>query len=175
MHASPAPRPTWVEADAPPDFDVAAFVQELDVLQKEVRAETDPAENLAHLRKMDRWSKGLLALGYATAPLGPNPLSMLAMSAGRFGRWAVVAHHVQHKAYDHHAETPEHFRSEHFGQGKRRRRDWLEWMTPSGWHEEHDVLHHYRLGDDGAPLPRPRGRRLSSTLTTTTTTMAPQG
>jgi hypothetical protein len=43
------------------------------------------------------------------------------------------------------------YTSKKFAHGWRRFMDWPDWMTPAGWHHEHDVLHHYSLGEKKDP------------------------
>ena len=109
------------------------------------------AADLAHLQRVERWGRAATALGYATAPLGPNPLSIAALSLGRFTRWTMVAHHVLHKGYDRVPGVPERYTSRGFARGRRRFVDWFDWIEPDAWRQEHNVLHHYRLGEDADP------------------------
>jgi len=52
-----------------------------------------------------------------------------------------------HKGYDKVTNIPEKYTSKKFAQGWRRFLDWPDWITPAGWHQEHDILHHYNLGE----------------------------
>lgn len=131
-----------------PDLD--AFARELDALLAETR-ETLGAEDLEHLRKIERWGRLCTAAGYATAWLAPNPLSMVLLSTGRFTRWTMVGHHVSHRGYDRVPGVPEARRSRSFAQGRRRLVDWLDWIDPEAWAHEHNKLHHYRLGETADP------------------------
>ena len=91
-------------------------------------------------------------LGLGTACWMLNPVSVLLLAFGSFVRWAVVAHHVCHKGYDRVPEVPRRFQGRIFARGSRRWFDWLDWMHPDAWHHEHDILHHYKLGErDGDP------------------------
>ena len=100
-----------------------------------------------HLKKMERWGKVCTVVGYGTAWILPNPLSALLISQGSFTRWTQVAHPVVHKGYDKLKEADQNYTSKKFAQGWRRFLDWPDWMTPAGWHHEHDLLHHYNLGE----------------------------
>ncbi|MDF1584513.1 MAG: hypothetical protein P1P78_14565 [Methyloprofundus sp.] len=42
---------------------------------------------------------------------------------------------------------PENYTSKKFAVGWRRFIDWPDWIKPAGWHQEHDILHHYNLGE----------------------------
>ena len=130
--------------------DIDAFVQELDAIRADLDAERGP-RCVAHLKKMERWGRAMTALGYATAWIAPNPISVLALSLGRTYRWVLVAHPVSHKAYDKIDGAPERLTSRGFAKGWRRMVDWFDWIDPEAWHEEHDIQHHYKLGEEGDP------------------------
>ncbi|MBL4634844.1 MAG: fatty acid desaturase [Kofleriaceae bacterium] len=100
-----------------------------------------------HLRKMERWGRACTALGYATAWTCPNPLSAFMLSTGNFARWAVVTHPISHGAYDCIDEAPDRYTTRGFAKGLRRLVDWMDWIVPEAWHEEHNILHHYHVGE----------------------------
>ncbi len=104
-------------------------------------------EDFTHLKKMERWGRVCSALGYATAWIFPNPLSALLISQGSFTRWTQMTHPIVHKGYDKINNVPDSYTSKKFAQGWRRFIDWPDWITPAGWHQEHDILHHYNLGE----------------------------
>ena len=108
--------------------DRAAFARDLDALRLEIDASLG-AEDLAHLYRMERWGRACTAVGYATAWIGPNPISMLALSTGSVARWAIIAHHVIHKGYDKVEGTPARLTSTGFAAGRRRLVDWFDWMV----------------------------------------------
>jgi len=133
-----------------PSARLEAFVRELDALRDEVEAQVGP-EDLAHLRKFERWGRTATALGYATAWIAPNPLSAAAIALGSSVRWTIVAHHVSHKAFDKIPGVPARYTSRGFAKGRRRLLDWFDWMWPEAWHHEHDVLHHFHTGELADP------------------------
>lgn len=139
-----------IDRQFPERFDPRAFARDLDALRTRVRAQLGP-EDLAHLRKIERWGRICTALGYATAWLAPNPLSAALLSQGRFTRWSMVAHHVLHKGYDRVPGVPSTRTSSRFARGRRRLLDWLDWLPPEAWAFEHNRQHHYRLGEDADP------------------------
>jgi fatty acid desaturase len=104
-----------------------------------------------HLKKMERWGKICTAIGYGTAWIIPNPISALFISLGSFTRWTQVAHPIVHKGYDKLAQVDKNYTSAQFARGWRRFIDWPDWMTLAGWHHEHDLLHHYSLGEKTDP------------------------
>ena len=104
-------------------------------------------EDFKHLKSMERWGKLCSFIGYSTAWILPNPISALLISQGSFTRWTQVGHPVVHRAYNKGQDAPEHYTSKKFAQGWRRFLDWPDWMTMAGWQYEHNVLHHYSLGE----------------------------
>lgn len=130
--------------------DKAAFARDLDALRKELDASLGPDDH-AHLKKLARWGRACTAAGYATAWLGPNVASMALLSTGAMARWAIVMHHVGHKALDRIDGVPERETSRGFAQGRRRWVDWLDWMHPDAWRHEHNVLHHFHTGEESDP------------------------
>ena len=109
------------------------------------------AEDYKHLKKIERWGQACTLVGYGTAWLMPNPISAYLISQGSFTRWTQVAHPIQHKGYDKVEQADKNHTSKQFAKGWRRFLDWPDWMTPAGWHHEHDLLHHYSLGEIGDP------------------------
>ncbi len=119
-------------------------------IHQQALANIGPAD-FAHLKKMERWGKVCSILGYGTAWLFPNPISALLISQGSFTRWTQVAHPIVHKGYDKLKQTDPNYTSKKFARGWRRFLDWPDWMTLAGWHHEHDLLHHYSLGELADP------------------------
>jgi fatty acid desaturase len=133
----------------PARVDVEALVADL----REIRRTLDEgvgAPDLAHLRRIERWGRTSSALGYATAWMAPNPISAALISQGILTRW-LVAHHVSHRGYDRLSGVPARHTSRVFARGRRRLLDWMDWILPEAWHEEHDVMHHYHLGEQADP------------------------
>lgn len=131
-------------------LDRKGFAAELGALRKEITASLGEAD-LAHLRKMERWTWLSSFAGYATAWIAPNPFSIFFMSVGTFARWTSLAHPISHRGYDKVPNVPARYTSKVFGKGARRFIDWFDWILPEAWHEEHDLLHHYNLGETSDP------------------------
>ena len=129
---------------------LALFARELSQLKAETNKNLS-LQDFEHLRKIERWGRICTAIGYSTAWIIPNPISAFFISLGNVNRWANVTHPVSHRGYDSIKGVPERYTSKHFAQGWRRAIDWLDWIVPSGWHEEHNNLHHYRLGEEADP------------------------
>ncbi len=138
--AQPAPQPT------PHD----AFAAELAAIGRRVRAARTP-EHFAHLRKLERWGRLCSFAGYGTGWLLPNLFSASLIALGKTTRWAVMLHPISHRGYDGAPGVPRRYTSHGFAKGWRRAIDWLDWIAPDAWHEEHDVVHHFRLGEDRDP------------------------
>lgn len=141
-------------SDTATDLDLSAidcegFVRELHALRAEIDASLG-AEDLAHLYKLERWGRACTAVGLATAGIAPNPLSALALALGRSSRW-VLMHHIGHRGYDKVPGVPREYTSKVFARGRRRLRDWADWVTPEAWVYEHNVMHHSHTGEARDP------------------------
>jgi len=128
------------------NVDREALAKDLNAIHDEVLARISE-NDFTHLKKMERWGRICSLLGYATAWILPNPISALLISQGSFTRWTHMTHPIVHKGYDKVTNIPENYTSKKFAQGWRRFIDWPDWITPAGWHQEHDILHHYNLGE----------------------------
>ena len=126
------------------------LAKDITAIHQQSLAETG-LNDFAHLTKMERWGKFCSLLGYATAWIMPNPVSALLISQGSFTRWTQVGHPVVHRAYNKLEGVDKNYTSKKFAQGWRRFLDWPEWFTIKGWHQEHNVLHHYSLGEETDP------------------------
>ena len=131
-------------------IDLTAFAQDIDALRAELKQDIG-SKDLAHFKKIEILVWLLAFLGLATAWLGPNPISILALAAASFGRWTIVTHHISHRGYENIPGAPKRYNSKTYARGWRRVVDWLDWVHPDAWHHEHDVLHHYNLGEHGDP------------------------
>lgn len=133
-----------------PDIDYRAFSAEVDALHARLKADLG-ADDLAHLRRMERWGHACTLLGYALAWMFPNPVAALLMGMGNVARWSMVTHPVMHRGYDAVPGVPARFRSRPFAMGWRRWIDWLDWLHPAAWAHEHNHLHHYYTGQRDDP------------------------
>ena len=127
-----------------------ALQADLDALRDELRDAAGP-EDARHLRRVVAVGHAFSLIGWATAWIAPNPVAVVGMSTGLFARWAMVAHPVLHRGYDGVEGVPERYTSQRFARGWRRWLDWPDWIDPAAWNHEHNVLHHYRLGEDADP------------------------
>jgi len=121
-------------------------------------------EDFQHLLKMERWGRMFTASGFAiilllaVADISSGGLfwtlgiiAALLISTGNVGRWANVTHPVLHGAYDKVPNVPEKYKKKNFAQGSRRLWDWLDWIKPEAWMYEHNIMHHYHLGETDDP------------------------
>ena len=61
-------------------------------------------------------------------------------------RWTMIGHHTLHGGYDFMKQNE--FSRFTFATGAWRRCvDWFDWMLPEAWNVEHNVQHHYALGE----------------------------
>ncbi len=128
------------------NVDREALAKDLDAIHKEALSRVSE-QDFKHLKKMERWGQLCSLLGYSTAWIFPNPVSALLISQGSFTRWTQMTHPIVHKGYDKISNVPDSYNSKKFARGWRRFLDWPDWITAAGWHQEHDILHHYNLGE----------------------------
>lgn len=127
-----------------------------------------PSEgDFKHLLKMERWGRAFtfggyfltLLLSYLELHYGVNTLlfwsmailAAVCMGIGNVSRWSNVTHPVLHGAYDKIPNIPTRYTSKYYAAGKRRYIDWLDWLKVDAWSFEHNIMHHYHLGEDDDP------------------------
>jgi len=124
-------------------------------------------EDFKHLLKMERWGRiatfsgyGLIVVLSLMELLMPVStllfwslalLSALLISTGNVSRWANVTHPILHGAYDKVPNVPYRYTRKGFASGSRRYLDWLDWIKPEAWSYEHNIMHHYHLGEEDDP------------------------
>ena len=124
-------------------------------------------EDFEHLLKMERWGRLSTLLGYVLI-VGLSILELksevstftfwftvvtaaILMGIGNVSRWANVTHPILHGAYDKVPNIPLRYTSKYYATGARRYIDWLDWIKPDAWSFEHNIMHHYHLGEDDDP------------------------
>jgi len=139
-----------------------------DIEEVKVKIGAPSKEDFQHLLKLERWGRTASFLGYllilivslieisdlSMGSLGFWSLAVLAavlIGVGNVSRWANVAHPVLHGAYDKVEGVPYRYTKSGFGKGARRYVDWLDWIKPDAWSYEHNIMHHYHLGEDEDP------------------------
>jgi len=121
-------------------------------------------EDFQHLLKMERWGRMATFSGFAIILFlavssittgfmfwSLAIISAILISTGNIGRWANVAHPVLHGAYDKVPNIPAKYTKKYFAKGNRRWLDWLDWIKPEAWSYEHNIMHHYHLGETDDP------------------------
>jgi fatty acid desaturase len=73
--------------------------------------------------------------------LGLSVVSIVFISLFQFASWTMIAHHWSHRGYQAQRSAQD------FGRGKLRWLHWFDCIVPEAWHYEHDLLHHYHLGE----------------------------
>ncbi len=146
------------------DIDKERLQEDIEAIKQTIGAPT--WEDFQHLLKLERWGRVLSALGYfmivlisyldssGMTPLGFWLMALLAAAAigiGNVSRWANVAHPILHGAYDKVENIPYRYTKAGFGKGIRRYVDWLDWIKPDAWAYEHNIMHHYHLGEKEDP------------------------
>jgi len=128
---------------------------------------TPSQDDFHHLLKLERWGRASTALGFIVLLLGSYLettqswhginfwllmiIAAILMGIGNVSRWANVAHPILHGAYDKVPNIPYRYTKAGFAKGYRRYIDWLDWIKPSAWEYEHNIMHHYHLGEDEDP------------------------
>jgi len=125
-------------------------------------------EDFEHLLKLEKWGRMATGSGFALMLIlillqmrdtGVSGLSFWILAifsafligVGNVSRWANVAHPILHGAYDKVEGVPFRYTRLGFAKGLRRYVDWLDWIKPSAWAYEHNIMHHYHLGEEDDP------------------------
>ena len=148
------------------DVDQEQLERDIDAIK-----ETMPAvgeEDFQHLLKLERWGKmftysGIaltLVLSIVEIILGGLsasifwPIAVIAallISTGNVSRWANTTHPILHGGYDKVPNIPKRYTKKHYAKGARRYVDWIDWIKPDAWAYEHNIMHHYHLGEEDDP------------------------
>ena len=148
------------------DVDKAQLEKDIDAIKETMLPPNE--EDFKHLLKLERWGKMftysgialILVLTLSEFFLGEMnawlfwPLfivSALLISTGNVSRWANTTHPILHGGYDKVPDIPERYTKKFFAKGARRYVDWLDWIKPQAWEYEHNIMHHYHLGEDDDP------------------------
>jgi len=125
-------------------------------------------EDFKHLLKLERWGRIATFSGYVIifiisflevtsyTVLSFTFWSLALFSAtllaiGNVSRWANVAHPILHGGYDKVPNIPKRYTKSGFAKNNRRFLDWLDWIKPEAWIYEHNIMHHYHLGENDDP------------------------
>lgn len=124
-------------------------------------------DDFLHLLKLERWGRfftmsgyflilfvGYLEISYTITSLIFWPIALgaaVCLSIGNVSRWANIAHPILHGAYDKIPNIPKRYTKSGFAKHGRRYLDWIDWIKPEAWSYEHNIMHHYHLGEDDDP------------------------
>jgi fatty acid desaturase len=144
-----------------------------DILQKDIEDIKNSLgrptwDDFLHLLKLQRWGRASTIIGYFLMFLvifldetyfGLSSfsfwiiaiISAVLIGVGNVSRWANVAHPILHGAYDKVPNIPHRYTKEGFAKANRRFIDWFDWIKPSAWIYEHNIMHHYHLGEKDDP------------------------
>jgi fatty acid desaturase len=148
------------------DVDQEQLERDIDAIKESMPAVCE--EDFQHLLKLERWGKiftfsgiGLiLVLSIVELSLGGLsafifwPLAIVAallISTGNVSRWANTTHPILHGGYDKVPDIPERYTKKYYAKGARRYVDWIDWIKPDAWAYEHNIMHHYHLGEEDDP------------------------
>jgi fatty acid desaturase len=138
-------------------------------LQKDIDAIKETIEvgeeDFAHLLKLEKWGRFATISGFALIAIvtilnsyansGMSTLDFwlfgiigaFLIGVGNVARWSNVTHPILHGAYDKVPNIPKRYTKNGFAKGNRRYIDWLDWIKPDAWAFEHNIMHHYHLGE----------------------------
>ena len=148
------------------DVDQKQLQIDIDEIKKTIGATTE--EDFQHLLKLERWGRGSTLSGFALILLviylnyapydihsltfwGLGLIGSFLIGVGNVARWANVTHPILHGAYDKVPNIPARYTKDGFAAGNRRWIDWLDWIKPDAWAFEHNIMHHYHLGEADDP------------------------
>ena len=147
------------------DIDKEQFQKDIELIKDKIGVPSQ--EDFEHLLKLERWSKaasysGFFLIYVITAlhlSIGLSGvlfwifgvIAAVLIGLGNVTRWANVVHPILHGAYDKVPNVPLEYTKRGFARGKRRYVDWLDWIQPEAWEYEHNIMHHYHLGEDEDP------------------------
>ena len=142
------------------DVDQAQLQKDIDEIKKTLKVGEDDYQ---HLLKLERWGRmatfgGFFLIAFvvimnATSGIGGfwfwslGIFGAFLMGVGNVARWANVTHPILHGAYDKVPNIPAKYTKAGFAKGWRRYIDWLDWIKPDAWAYEHNIMHHYHLGE----------------------------
>jgi fatty acid desaturase len=142
------------------DVDQEQLKKDIEQVKKDIG---DPTwEDYQHLLKLERWGRISSGVGYFLIAAAcyvdsfwfAAVLAVVAavlIGIGNVGRWANVTHPILHGAYDKVPGVLEKHTKAGYARGNNRYIHWLDWITPEAWEFEHNVMHHYHLGEDDDP------------------------
>ncbi|MEA1914706.1 MAG: fatty acid desaturase, partial [Campylobacterota bacterium] len=139
------------------DVDQQQLQIDIDAIKETIGDATQ--KDFEHLLKLELWGRICTFTGFAfivvvvlTGLSGfwfwvDALIAAALIGIGNVGRWANVTHPILHGAYDKVPNIPYRYTKAGYAKGARRYIDWLDWITPDAWAFEHNIMHHYHLGE----------------------------
>ncbi len=147
------------------DIDQEQLQKDIDAIKETLGDPTQ--EDFDHLLKLERWGRSATFGGFFMvfviagfeASQGfsgiwfwvLSVLAAVSIGIGNTVRWSCVTHPILHGAYDKVPNIPHRYTKKGFASGLRRYIDWLDWIKPDAWAFEHNIMHHYHLGEPDDP------------------------
>ena len=148
------------------DIDKDQLEKDIDAIKKTIGAVTQ--KDFEHLLKLERWGRDSTIFGYFLTLLivmlemtnsGLNGFAFWSLAiiaavfigVGNVARWANVTHPILHGAYDKVPNIPYKYTKAGYARGWNRYIHWLDWIKPEAWEYEHNIMHHYHLGEEDDP------------------------
>ncbi|MDF1874755.1 fatty acid desaturase [Sulfurimonas sp. SAG-AH-194-I05] len=148
------------------DVDQQQLQHDIDAIKKTIG--TPNEEDFKHLLKLELWGRLSNFTGFALILLitylsyAQYSISSLVfwsvgfvaaflIGVANVSRWSNVTHPILHGAYDKVPNIPKRYTKDGFAAGKRRWIDWMDWIKPDAWSFEHNIMHHYHLGEADDP------------------------
>ena len=145
--------------------DKAQLQKDIEDIKKDIKV---TYKDFEHLLKLEKWGKIATYSGFALIALVSilnsfdsalslfdfwffGILGAFLIGVGNVSRWSNVTHPILHGAYDKVEGIPYRYTKAGFAAGKRRYIDWLDWIKPDAWAYEHNIMHHYHLGEYDDP------------------------
>lgn len=150
------------------DVDQEQLQCDIEDIKKVLKVEK---KDFDHLLKLEKWGRASTIIGSLIIALvviiGSDTIEGIVLetfdfwlfglagaflvSVGNMSRWANVTHPILHGAYDKVPNIPFRYTKKGFAAGNRRWIDWLDWIKPDAWGYEHNIMHHYHLGEMDDP------------------------
>ncbi len=147
------------------DIDQDLLQKDIDEIKNTIGNPTQ--EDFDHLLKLELWGRSATFSGFflifviagfeLTAGFSGfgfwilSIISAILIGIGNVARWADVTHPILHGAYDKIPGIPYRYTKKGYATGWRRYVDWLDWIKPDAWAFEHNIMHHYHLGEPDDP------------------------
>jgi len=147
------------------DVDQEQLQKDIDDIKETIGAPTE--EDFQHMLKLERWGRAFTFSGFFLILLISifelsygfsgfffwflAVISAILIGVGNVSRWANTTHPILHGAYDKVPNVPFKYTKAGYARGKNRYFHWLDWITPEAWEYEHNIMHHYHLGEADDP------------------------